>query len=462
MNTKNKDINRRRFLKVLGTGAAVSGAALYGCDSNSLRSAGKNGSGQPTSEMTYRYNPHTGDKVSLLGYGCMRWPLRQRTDGNGEEIDQDAVNDLVDYAIAHGVNYFDTSPVYVRGWSEKATGIALKRHPREKFFIATKMSNFADTPDVRGREPSIALYHNSLKDLQVDYIDYYLLHGIGMGGMEAFQSRFIDNGILELLLSERKAGRIRNPGFSYHGDIAVFDHLLSLDIQWDFAQIQLNYIDWENATGRETNAVYLYGELVKHNVPAVIMEPLLGGRLARLNQHALTILRAERPEDSAATWAFRYAGSPEHILTVLSGMVYMEHLQENVRTYSPLVPVNEKELEALGEVTELMLRSDYIPCTECQYCMPCEYGLDIPAVFARYNRCVSAGSVLKSSQDENYRKARREFLVGYDRSVPKLRQADHCIGCDLCLSKCPQRIEIPKEMQRINRYVELLKQELTF
>lgn len=461
MKPNNKDINRRSFLKVFGTGAAASTVALYSCDTNN-KAGGRNRSGEPEGEMTYRVNPHTGDTVSLLGYGCMRWPLRQKPDGSGEEIDQDAVNDLVDYAIAHGVNYFDTSPVYVRGWSETATGIALKRHPREKFFIATKMSNFADTPEVRGREASIALYHKSMTDLQVDYLDYYLLHGIGMGGMEAFRSRFIDNGILDFLMEERKAGRIRNLGFSYHGDIKVFDYLLSLDMQWDFAQIQLNYIDWENASERETDAVYLYGELVKHNVPAVIMEPLLGGRLARLNQHSLTILKAEQPDDSAATWAFRYAGTPEHVLTVLSGMVYMEHLQENVRTYSPLVPINEKEQQALEEVTELMLRSDYINCTECQYCMPCPYGIDIPAVFAHYNRCVSAGSVLKSSNDENYRKARREFLIGYDRSVPQLRQADHCIGCDICLSKCPQRIEITKEMVRIDKYVELLKQETVF
>ncbi|MCD8042784.1 MAG: aldo/keto reductase [Tannerellaceae bacterium] len=453
---------RRHFLKVLGTTAAVSGMALVGCDPKNGKAVGGKGSGIVSGEMTYRVNPHTGDKVSLLGYGCMRWPLRQRADGNGEEIDQDAVNDLVDYAIAHGVNYFDTSPVYVRGWSEKATGIALSRHPRESYFIATKMSNFANDPQLRSFEGSSALYYKSMEDLQVDYIDYYLLHGIGMDGMDAFRGRFIDNGILDFLLKERQAGRIRNLGFSYHGDIEVYDYLLSLDIQWDFAQIQLNYIDWQNATGRNTNAEYLYGELVKRNVPAVIMEPLLGGRLGRLNPHALAILKEERPEDSAAAWAFRYAGTPEHVLTVLSGMVYMEHLQENVQTYSPLILVNQQENEALEKVTELMLRSDYIACTECQYCMPCPYGLDIPGTFAHYNRCISEENLSKSSQDPNYVKARRAFLIGYDRSVPKLRQANHCIGCDQCLAKCPQKIEIVQEMQRIDLYAERLKQRLAF
>ncbi len=453
----NKEIDRRKFLKVLGTGAAVSGATLYGCSpGNSNTGTRRNNS---AGEMTYRTNPHTGDVVSLLGYGCMRWPLKQGADG-AEEIDQDAVNDLVDYAIAHGVNYFDTSPVYVRGWSEKATGIALKRHPREKFFIATKLSNFA--PETHSREASMAIYRKSFEDLQVDYIDYYLLHGIGMGGMEAYNSRYADNGMLDFLLEERRAGRIRNLGFSYHGDIAVYDYLLSLDIQWDFVQIQLNYIDWLNATGRNTNAQYLYGELVKRNIPSVIMEPLLGGRLARLNQHALTILKRERPEDSAATWAFRYAGTPKDVLTVLSGMVYMEHVVENVQTYSPLDPVSESEYAALEEVTELMLRSDYIPCTECQYCMPCPYGIDIPSTFAHYNKCVSEEHILPTSRDKNYARARRAFLVGYDRTVPRLRQANHCIGCDKCLSKCPQKIEIPHEMERIDLYAERLKQQVAF
>ncbi|MCC8096638.1 MAG: aldo/keto reductase [Tannerellaceae bacterium] len=458
---QNKNINRRNFFKVLGAGAATSTAALYGCDTGNSKTGGNSSGTSYTGEMTYRTNPHTGDVVSLLGYGCMRWPLRTNSNGE-EEIDQDAVNDLVDHAIAHGVNYFDTSPVYVRGWSEKATGIALKRHPREKFFIATKMSNFA--PELYDREAALAMYNNSLKELQVDYFDYYLLHSIGGGtdAMETFRQRYEYNGIFDFLKEERKAGRIRNLGFSYHGDIAVFDYLLSLDMQWDFCQIQLNYVDWKNATDRNTNAEYLYGELVKRNVSAIIMEPLLGGRLARLNQHALNILKQERPEDSAATWAFRYAGTPEHVLTVLSGMVYMEHLQENIQTYSPLQPLNQREYEALEEVTELMLRSDYIPCTECQYCMPCPYGLDIPGTFAHYNRCITEENLPKSSVDPNYTKARRAFLIGYDRSVPKLRQANHCLGCDKCVPKCPQRIPIPDEMERIDLYVERLKQKLTF
>ena len=366
----------------------------------------------------------------------------------------------MDTAIAHGVNYFDTSPAYCMGRSERATGIALKRYPRNTYFIATKLSNFA--PSTWSREASIAMYRNSFKELQVDYIDYWLLHGVGMGnGMKEYEARYVNNGVLDFLLEERETGRIRNLGFSYHGDIKVFDYLLSIHdrVKWDFVQIQLNYVDWKNASGWNVNAEYLYGELEKRNIPVVIMEPLLGGRLSRLNALSLAKLKQMRPDDSPASWAFRYAGSPKGVLTVLSGMVYMEHLQENIRTFSPLEPITEQENKALEEVTERMLHSDFVPCTECQYCMPCPYGLDIPGTFAHYNRCVNDELVAKSSQDANYREARRAFLVGYDRKVPKLRQAGHCIGCDKCVPKCPQGIKIPEQMRKIDQYVEQLKQE---
>jgi len=462
-NNDKKEISRRSFLKLAGAGTVTTAAALYGCKPNNTISGEGGSMGEvPTDKMTYRTNPYSGDKVSLLGYGCMRWPLRKNSKGE-EEVDQDAVNELVDYAIAHGVNYFDTSPVYIRGWSEAATGIALKRHPRDKYFIATKLSNMNNNPNVRSYEGSLAMYQKSFRDLQVDYIDYYLLHTVGNGGMETFNNRYIDNNVLDFLLKEREAGRIRNLGWSFHGDVAVYDYLLSTDIQWDFVQIQLNYVDWQNAQmSRNTNAEYLLGELEKKNIPAVIMEPLLGGRLARVPSEAQKIMQEVNPQDTAAQWAFRYAGTPESVLTVLSGMVYMEHLQENIRTYSPLVSLNEKEYEALDNVTQIMLNADYVQCTECQYCMPCPYGLDIPGVFGHYNRIVSAGHKLKSSKDDNYKKARQAFLVGYDRSVPKLRQASHCIGCDICKPHCPQRIDIPTEMRRIDLYTEQLKQKTEF
>ncbi|WP_195371621.1 MULTISPECIES: aldo/keto reductase [Parabacteroides] len=461
-----KNIDRRRFLKVLGGSTLASTASLYSCKPDRNASFRGNGSGDIPAEMTYRTTPTTGDKVSLLGYGCMRWPTVSNSSArdSSDEIDQEMVNRLVDYAIAHGINYFDTSPAYCKGRSEHATGIALSRYPRDTYYIATKLSNFA--PQTWSRENSMAMYRNSMKELQVDYIDYYLLHGIGMGnGMEDFEGRYINNGMLDFLLEERKAGRIRNLGFSYHGDIKVFDYLLSRqdEIKWDFVQIQLNYVDWKHAkevNTRNTDAEYLYGELQKRNIPAIIMEPLLGGRLSNVHDHIAAKLKQRSPESSVASWAFRFAGTFPGVLTVLSGMTYMEHLQDNLRTYSPLEPLTDNDLAFLEETAVQMLRYPTIPCNDCKYCMPCPYGLDIPEILLHYNRCINAGNIPESRQDENYAKARRAFLVGYDRSVPRLRQANHCVGCNQCNPHCPQNIDIPKELLRIDKYTEQLKQNL--
>ena len=416
--------------------------------------------------MTYRRNPH-GDDVSLLGYGCMRWPTRKNAEGKGDELDQETINELVDYAIAHGVNYFDTSPAYCKGQSEKATGIALSRHPRNKYFIATKLSNFA--PSTWSREASLAMYYNSFRELQVDYIDYMLLHGVGMGndGMKEFEARYIDNGMLEFLMEERRAGRIRNLGFSYHGDIKVFDYLLSRHdyYQWDFVQIQLNYLDWKHAkeiNSRNTNAEYLYNELDKRHIPAIIMEPLLGGRLSKVHDHIVARFKQREPDRSVASWAFRFAGTFPNVLTVLSGMTYIEHLQDNLLSFSPLQALSEEELRFLFDTADLMMQYPTIPCNDCKYCMPCPYGIDIPAILLHYNKCINEGHIPESSQAENYREARRAFLIGYDRSVPRLRQASHCIGCRQCEPHCPQIIPIASEMRRIDSFVENLKQGNVF
>ena len=451
-------MGRRKFLKLLGAGAAATSAALYGCGTKSGSSVSGTGAGEvPEGGMTMRDNPTSGDKVSLLGFGMMRLPFREKRG----EIDQEMVNELVDYAMAHGVNYFDTSPAYCRGLSERATGIALSRHPRDSYFVATKLSNFSNF--TRGN--SIAMYRKSFEEMQVDCIDYYLLHSVGGGdGMGLLNARFFDNGMVDFLLKEREAGRIRNLGFSYHGDIRVFDYLLSRhdEFKWDFVQIQLNYLDWRHAkqiNANNTDAEYLYGELAKRNIPAIIMEPLLGGRLSNVPDNIVARLKQREPAQSVASWAFRFAGSFPGVLTVLSGMTRMEHLQDNLRTYSPLKPLTEEEFQFLIDTAKLMMEFDTIPCNDCKYCMPCPYGIDIPAILLHYNKCLNEGNIPQSAQSEGYRKARRIYLVGYDRSVPKLRQADHCTGCGQCNPHCPQGIDIPKELHRIDAYVEKLKQE---
>ena len=469
-----KNMDRRQFLKIAGAATATATLAACAGKTNSelgdIDPMGHHTGEIPTDKMTYRTNPKTGEKVSILGYGMMRLPnkvggsSRDADNPQVEEIDQEQVNRLVKYALDHGVNYFDTSPAYCRGNSETSTGIALKAsgYDRSKYFIATKLSNFS--PDQWSHAEGVKMFQNSLKNLQTDYLDYLLLHGVGMGGMEALNGRYMDNGMLDYLLEQREKGVIRNLGFSYHGDIEVFDYLLENHdkYKWDFVQIQLNYVDWHLANEsnpRNTDAEYLYGELDKRGIPAVIMEPLLGGRLSKMPDHIVATLKQQRPEDSVASWAFRYAGTKPRIMTVLSGMTYMEHLQDNLITFSPLEPLSEKEQEWLEtEVADLYYSYPTIPCNDCKYCMPCPYGIDIPAIFVHYNKCVNHGDVPESMQAANYWEARKHFLVGYDRSVPKVRQANHCIDCRQCNVHCPQNIDIPKEMTRIDNFVEKLKQ----
>ena len=448
-------VSRRGFLKSVAGSGAVVAATMAGCSSPTDNQ--KVVQEVPKDKMTYRLN-NKGEKVSILGYGCMRLPTvsNESARESGDSIDQDMVNRHVDYAIEHGINYFDTSPAYCKGFSERAMGIALSRHDRSKYYIATKLSNFAYS--TWSYEESVKMYHNSFKELQVDYIDYMLLHGIGMGGMENLQGRYLDNGVLDFLVKEREAGRIKNLGFSYHGDVSCFDYLLEHHdkYKWDFVQIQMNYIDWENAE-RDANADYLYDELEKRNIPVVIMEPLRGGALANLNHKILEMFQRANPDVSAASWAFRFAGTPKGVLTVLSGMTYMEHLQDNIRTYSPLQPLNDNEYEMINRAVDLILNFPLIGCTACQYCMPCPYGLDIPGIFMHYNKCINEGNYTDNINDEDYSKARRAFLIGYDRSVPRLRQADHCIGCRKCEEHCPQRIPIVDNMRMIDDFVENLK-----
>ena len=468
-----KNINRRDFFKIFGGATVASSAVLTACTGKNAQETTADAQEPPIGKMTMRKNPNTGDEVSLLGYGMMRLPvLPKKEDTDPDVIDQEMVNKQVDYAIEHGVNYFDTSPAYCQGNSEPATGIALSRHKRNEYFVATKLSNFA--PETWGREESQKMFQSSMEYLKVDCIDYLLLHAIGgtsrnldgvdLDSLQTFNARYMDNGILDWLVVQKKAGKIRNLGFSYHGDVAIFDMLLKWHDEgkyhWDFVQIELNYLDWEYAdeiNPRNTDALYLYEELQKRGIPSVVMEPLLGGRLANVPDPIVAKMKSRRPEDSVASWAFRFAGTPEGVLSVLSGMTYMEHLRENLCTYSPLEPITKEEDAFLKDIAREIYDLKTIPCNECQYCMPCPYGINIPAIFVHYNKMIKEGLMPHHRESEEYSKQRRAYLIGYDRSVPRLRQADHCIGCGECESHCPQRIKIPKELHRIDVMVENLR-----
>ena len=453
---KKNNLSRRDFLKRLGLGmgsaALLSIEPLTSIANPKKRFVPTNGRyySQETGNMTYRVNHFTKDKVSLLGYGMMRLPKK---DG---QIDQDMVNQEVDYALAHGINYFDTAPAY-RG-SEKATGIALSRHPRKSYYLATKMSNFGDT----SFEACKAMYENSFKQLQIDYFDYYLLHSVGGGdGMGLFNKRFIDNGVLDFLCKERDAGRIRNLGFSYHGDVKVFDWLVDHreEYGFTFAQIEMNYIDWRHAKqGRkiDADAEYLYGKCEKVGMQCVVMEPLLGGRLAKVPEEVRMEFEKRRPDASPASWAFRWVGTHPNILVALSGMTTMDVLQENVRTFSPLDPCTTQENNFMAKIADQMAGIPVIPCTDCHYCLPCPYGVAIPSNFAVYNEAVNDKSVPADKTAPDYAEKQKAFYNKYIAAIPEEGRAIQCVDCEECLPKCPQQIRIPNQMARL---VDMLRIE---
>jgi len=341
------------------------------------------------------------------------------------------------------------------GQSEVLTGNALSRYPREKYFVATKMSN--QNRRSWSFEASKRMYEQSFERLKVDHIDYYLLHSIG-GGMDSLKGRFLDNGVLEFLLKEREAGRIKHLGFSYHGDVRDFDWLLDRqdEYHWDFVQIQMNFLDWRHASMRggrrsDADAEYLYDKLEKTGVQCVIMEPLRGGAFGRMAQELTDQLKAVHPDDSTARWAFRWVGTYPNVLTALSGMNRMDHLEDNVRTFSPLDPCTEQEKKLLADIADQMSGFPTIPCTTCAYCMPCPYGVDIPKNFAYYNEAVNSHVLpLPDKQAADYATRQQQFIDGYKKALPdEAAWASKCQDCEVCLSKCPQQIRIPNQMGRI-------------
>lgn len=440
-----KEISRRDFLKTAGAGAVALGAAAA-CKP----SAQKASSNVQVSEgMPLRTNPNSGDKVSILGYGCMRWQMTQGPDGR-QVVDQASVNQLVDRALEAGVNYFDTSPVYLQGQSEQAAGIALSRHPRNSYYLATKLSNMSSP----SYEASVEMYRSSFKNLQTDYIDYYLIHIVRDGA--DWRRRAVDNGMMDFLVRERAAGRIRNLGLSVHPTRSGFDEVMTYHEKYhfDFCQIQMNYVDWYMG-----DAEYLYSELDKRGIPVVIMEPLLGGQLSSVPRVVADQFKQREPDASVASWAFRFCGTKPRVLTALSGMTYMEHLEDNLKTFLHFKPLTDEEMDFLKEAAGLIRKYPLVPCTNCQYCMPCPYGIDIPGIFKHYNNAVNEGTVAQSKDQKEFKKLKKLYLTTYDRAIASVRQADHCISCNQCAPHCPQHIRIPRELRRIDNYVESLKQE---
>lgn len=365
-------------------------------------------------------------KISLLGMGGMRLPVLEDNSG---KIDYPQAFEMVDHALTSGVNYFDTAWGYHDGQSEKFFGEALSaRHPRDSFYLATKMPPWC----LKSEEDVSRIFEQQLSNCKVDYFDFYLCHNMTTTNLETFE-RF---HVYEYLREQQKKGRIGHLGFSFHDSPAVMGQVLE-DKDWDFAQIQLNYLDWD-----QQQAGRLYDLLRERDIPVIIMEPVRGGSLVSLCPESTRILKEANPGASTASWAIRYAASLPGILTVLSGMSNMEQLKDNLATLSPLHPMEEGEYKVLEQAVAAYRRITTIPCTACHYCMDCPAGVNIPQLFDLYNQY---------QLDQNA----SEFAMQYS-FVPSSAQASNCIACGQCVEQCPQKIDIPHWMEQIQKAYEAI------
>ncbi|MDR1134183.1 MAG: aldo/keto reductase [Synergistaceae bacterium] len=375
--------------------------------------------------METRKFSRIGKDISLLGFGLMRLPLL--ASGNAREIDYDMACRMVDRAIECGVNYFDTAYVYHERESENLAGHALSRHPRDSYNLATKMPVWCleNSGDLE------RIFAEQLKKCRVDHFDFYLLHNIGGESYDAA----LKYDVYDFLRKKKDAGYIRNLGFSIHDAPDVLAKAVTWG-EWDFAQIQLNYIDWDAIESKR-----LYGILAENDIPAVIMEPVRGGALANLPAAAADILRDFDPRASQASWAIRYAASLPGVLTVLSGMTRPEQLEDNLGTMSDFRPLSDEERAVLDRAAAAFRASGTVPCTGCRYCMDCPSGVDIPRVFAMYNQYMTQKSAGFPMAEIVLRNTYRTFNEG--------ERPHNCVNCGACAQHCPQGIDIPKFMREI-------------
>ena len=359
--------------------------------------------------MQYTTLERLGARVSRLGFGCMRFPTTP--DG---AIDEPRAAAMLRRAYDAGVNYFDTAYFYHNHTSEAFLGRALKAFPRESFYLATKLPMSVIDSLQKAKE----IFEGQFVSLQTDYFDFYLLHALN--GQRFDQA--VEQGIVDFLVEQQRAGRIRHLGFSFHDSYEAFERILTAR-DWDFCQIQLNYMDVDTQAGMKG-----YALAERLGVPMIVMEPVKGGALAALSDDVAAPLRAARPEKSIASWAMRWVGSLPNCRIILSGMSDEAQVEDNLATFGSFEPLSESEQALIVQTREALRAKVFVGCTSCRYCMPCPFGVDIPGNFRMMNEYAMYG--LESRLEGDWR-----FMDGPER-------ADNCRRCGKCEQACPLALPI--------------------
>lgn len=364
------------------------------------------------------YKDFQGEKLSALGMGNMRLPL---VDGNESQIDVEAVKAMFAECMEAGINYYDTAYGYHGGQSEIVVGEVLKNYDRKSFYLASKFPGY----DLSNMPKIKEIFEEQLKKCQVEYFDFYLCHAMSLDRHNVYKDLDAYNELLKL----KKEGYIKNLGFSFHDTPTALEVIVK-EINWDFAQLQLNYLDWTMQDAKRQ-----YEILNNNNIPCVVMEPVRGGALANVCMDAEKIFK-EKSDKSIASWALRFVASLPNVCVVLSGMSNMEQLTDNINTFTDFKYLSEDDKLTIDKAKKAILGNKFIPCTGCKYCMPCPYGVNIARSFAIYNQ-------YQIDKD-------KERFIKRTNDLKEEEKFDKCMECGMCMLQCPQQIKIPQELKKLS------------
>lgn len=362
-----------------------------------------------------------------LGFGCMRFPQV------GGKIDFNKSKEMILYALDNGINYFDTAYMYHDGESETFLGEVLSGIKRESYFLTDKLPVW----EVNSDEDAERLFNEQLKKCNTSYFDFYLLHSLTKKNVEKIEKYDLYN----FILNKKKEGKVKHIGFSFHDNSSTLKKLVE-SYKWDFVQLQINYYDWA-----ENDANDLYEVLEKNNIPCFVMEPVRGGFLSSFAPQVNRIFLDFDDKKSISSYALRWVAQLKNVAIILSGMSSMEQIQDNINTFTNIKALNEKEINLIDSALVELRKIKPIPCTGCRYCMDCSFGVDIPGIFLIYNE-------YKKAQNK-YLAHRKYFVLKEDSEL-----ASSCEKCGECMTKCPQHIDIPTELEKIHQEFIIIKEEM--